>query len=228
MSRNGTGAARGAVLLELLEKRGAQPWTQQVVTVQYPKGRTIYAPGDTGDTLYVVRRGTVRLYRLSPDGREVTLTLLAAGDVFGELGLSASGGHSAFVEAVEDTEVALLTPRACHELITRHPEVAFELIGNLSLRLQRAEDLIEDLVSRDVAGRVARTLLHLAGTFGRDAERGTVINLRLPYQEIANLVGSTRETVTRAISQMQQNEWVRLEKGHLLILDRPALESLAA
>ncbi len=198
-------------------------WAHHMTRVRYPKGKIIFQPGDEPEALYLIHAGYVRLYRLSPEGREVTLGLLGDRDLFGELGLISGGRQTCFAEVLEQAEVSLMPQAAFQAMIRREPEIAFHFMVRVSERLHHAEDLIEDLVHRDVAARVARTLLQLAESFGRRSQLGIVIDLRLPYQEIANMVGSTRETVTRAISQMQQNEWVRLEGGRLHLMDREAL-----
>ncbi|MDQ4077132.1 MAG: Crp/Fnr family transcriptional regulator [Chloroflexota bacterium] len=198
-------------------------WARQLTRLTYPKGKIIFQPGDRGESLYLLHNGYVRVYRLSPDGREVTLGLLGKKDVLGELALVSGSWQTAFAEVMEDTEISLLPWTAFQEMMRREPEVAYRIMVRMSERLHQAEDLIEDLVNRDVASRVARILLQLAEQFGRASQLGIVIDLRLPYQEIANMVGSTRETVTRAISHMQQNNWVRLEGGRLHLLDSNAL-----
>lgn len=206
----------------------ASPWVGHLTRVTYPRGKILYQPGDAGDSLYLIHRGYVRTYRLSPEGREITFGLLGTKDVVGEMAVISGGRHNAFAEVLEDVELTIV-PRATFEtILQRQPEVAYRLMVQISQRLTQAENLIEDLVNRDVASRVARTLLQLGDTFGRKSARGTIIDLRLPYQEIANMVGSTRETVTRAISLMQQNNWVRLEAGRLHLLDSHALALLSA
>lgn len=196
--------------------------------VTYPKGRLLHQPGDSAQTLYLVHRGHVRIYRLAPDGREVTYALLGAGETVGETAMVSSSGHTSFAEVIGEAELTPMARTLFESLMQRHPEVAHSVMMTFSQRLRRAEDLVDDLVNRDVSSRVARTLLDLATNHGRQAPKSVIIDLHIPYQEIANMVGSTRETVTRAISQMQQNQWVRFQGGQLHLLDRDALTLLAA
>lgn len=202
-------------------------WARYLTRVSYPKGKIVYQPEDKGECLYLIHKGYARTYRLSPEGREVTFGLFGPGEMFGELALIVGTWHSAFAVMMEDAELYLLPRSAFEQMISRQPEIAYGLMIRVSERLRQAEDLIEDLVNRDVTARVARTLLQLADSFGRASEHGVVIDLRIPYQEIANMVGSTRETVTRSISQMQQNNWVRLQGGRLHLLDSDALSLLS-
>lgn len=203
-------------------------WSRHLTRVQYGKGKILYQPGDTSKYVYLIHSGYVRTYRLSPEGREVTFGLLGEGNVFGELALISNSPQSSFAEVMEEAEISLLPRQTFEDMLRRRPDMAYNVMVRISERLHQAEDLIEDLVNRDVTSRVARTLLQLAERFGRRQQSGaTVIDLRLPYQEIANMVGSTRETVTRAISQMQQNNWVRLESGRLHLMDRDALSLLS-
>ncbi len=219
---NKVAALRDMTLYEMIMEAGGE-WSRHLTRVSYPKGKIVFQPGDGGELLYLIHSGYVRVYRLSPEGREMTLGLLGEKDTLGELALVSGSWQTAFAEVLEDVEMSLLPRTLFQEIIRREPEMTYQLMVRLSERLHNAENLIEDLVNRDVASRVARTLLQLAGNFGRESTLGTVIDLRLPYQEIANMVGSTRETVTRAISQMQQKEWVRLEGGRLHLLNRDAL-----
>jgi CRP-like cAMP-binding protein len=203
-------------------------WNRKLTRVQYGKGKIVYQPGDPAKYLYLIHSGHVRNYRLSPEGREVTFGLLGSGNIFGELALISNAPQSAFAEIMDEAEISLLPRTDFEEMLRRRPDVAYNVMVRISERLHQAEDLIEDLVNRDVTSRVARTLLQLADRFGRPQHSGNlVIDLRLAYQEIANMVGSTRETVTRAISQMQQNNWVRLESGRLHLMDREALALLS-
>lgn len=203
-------------------------WNRHLTRVQYGKGKIVYQPGDSAKYLYLIHSGYIRTYRLSPEGREVTFGLLGGGNIFGELALISATPQSSFAEVMDEAEISLLPRDIFEEMLRRRPDVAYNVMVRISERLHQAEDLIEDLVNRDVTSRVARTLLHLADRFGRTHQSGDMmIDLRLPYQEIANMVGSTRETVTRAISQMQQNQWVRLESGRLHLMDREALALLS-
>lgn len=218
---------RDLSLFDLIVEPGGE-WNHHLTRVQYGKGKIVYQSGDAAKYLYLIHSGYVRTYRLSPEGREVTFGLLGAGNIFGELALISNVPQSSFAEIMNEVEISLL-PRADFEaMLRRRPDVAYNVMVRISERLNQAEDLIEDLVNRDVTSRVARTLLQLADRFGRTQNGGDMmIDLRLPYQEIANMVGSTRETVTRAISQMQQNHWVRLESGRLYLMNREALVLLS-
>ncbi len=218
---------RDLSLFDLVMEPGGE-WSRHLTRVQYGKGKIVYQPGDNAKYLYLIHSGYVRTYRLSPEGREVTFGLLGAGNIFGELALISSAPQSSFAEIMDEAEISLLPRADFEEMLRRRPDVAYNVMVRISERLHQAEDLIEDLVNRDVTSRVARTLLQLADRFGRTQVSGAMmIDLRLPYQEIANMVGSTRETVTRAISQMQQNQWVRLESGRLHLVDREALALLS-
>lgn len=205
----------------------AGEWNRHLTRVPYSKGKILYQPGDPAKYLYLIHSGYVRNYRLSPEGREVTFGLLGEGNLFGELAIISNSAQSSFAEVMEEAEVSLLPRNIFEDMVRRRPDVAYNIMVRISERLHQAEDLIEDLVNRDVTSRVARVLIQLADRFGRKQRAATVIDLRLPYQEIANMVGSTRETVTRAISQMQQNNWVRLESGRLHLIDRDALTLLS-
>lgn len=167
---------------------------------QYRAGTTIFHRDDAGTTLHIIGRGLVKLLLPSPEGREVTVTLLGAGDFFGELALLDSGPRSASAVALEATETATLDRESFAALLDAHPPVALGLLGALGERLRRADELISDLLFLDLPGRLAKQLLALADERGSATPHGIRIDLRLSQSELAALVGATRESVNRCLN----------------------------
>ena len=188
----------------------------------YPKGSVILFEDDPGDSLFVVRDGRVKVVLIGEDGREVILGVLGVGEYFGELSLIDDRPRSAHVIAMEDSNLLVLRREDFRKRVESSPSVAWSLLTELSRRLRRADDKIGGLVLLDVPGRIARLLLDLAEESGTNA-----IEKTLTHQTIAQMIGASRETVSRAMKDFQDAGWITVERRRIAIADRPALEQRA-
>src|SRR5438094_658234 len=189
---------------------------------QYPKGSVIVFEDDPGDALFVVREGRVKVVLVSEDGREVILGVLGVGEHFGELSLIDEQPRSAHVIAMEDANLIVLRREDFRKRVEENPSVAWSLLTELSRRLRRADDKIGGLVLLDVPGRIARLLLDLAEESGTNA-----IEKSLTHQTIAQMIGASRETVSRAMKDFQDAGWITVERRRIALADRAALEQRA-
>lgn len=210
---------RTAPLFRELTTEAAEALLTSMREVQLPRGDILFEEGDTGDAVYVVLEGKVKLGRTAPDGRENLLAILGPGQMFGELSLFDPGPRSATVSAVTDTVLLTLSHEGLLEWITGRPEVARGLLAQLAGRLRRANDIVSDLVFADVPGRVAKSLLDLSRRFGAPAEGGIRVAHDLTQEELAQLVGASRETVNKALADFSSRGWIRLEQRSVVILD---------
>ena len=183
------------------------------------RGEVIFHEDDDGDRLYVVLDGKVKIYRTSPDGRENMLAVLGPGDMFGELSLFDPGPRSATVTAVTDATFSSLSHEDLLRWLEGRPVVARGLLAQLAGRLRKANDVVADLVFSDVPGRVAKALLDLADRFGRTADDGVHVHHDLTQEELAQLVGASRETVNKALADFASRGWLRLEPRSVVIMD---------
>jgi len=197
------------------------------VEVQLGRGEVLFREGDTGDRVYVVIDGKVKLGRTSSDGRENLLALLGPGQMFGELSLFDPGPRSATVTAVTDTVLLSLANEDMLTWLTGRPEVARGLLLQLGQRLRRSNDTLADLVFSDVPGRVAKALLDLSTRFGVPSEEGVRVVHDLTQEELAQLVGASRETVNKALADFAGRGWLRLEQRSVVILDLERLRRRA-
>jgi CRP/FNR family transcriptional regulator, cyclic AMP receptor protein len=188
----------------------------------YPKGSVILFEDDPGDSLFVVRDGRVKVVLIGEDGREVILGVLGVGEYFGELSLIDDRPRSAHVIAMEDSNLLVLRREDFRKRVESSPSVAWSLLTELSRRLRRADDKIGGLVLLDVPGRIARLLLDLAEESGTNA-----IEKTLTHQTIAQMIGASRETVSRAMKDFQDAGWITVERRRIAIADRAALEQRA-
>ncbi|MBV8355165.1 MAG: Crp/Fnr family transcriptional regulator, partial [Candidatus Eremiobacteraeota bacterium] len=168
-------------------------------TVLYPAKTAIFEQGDPTRLVYLVKKGKVRIARLTPDGKEVTVALLGAGDIFGEETLFAQGERTTIATTLEETLICTARAEDLFELLSKDPELALNVAKIVHDRLMTASATIEDLAYARVADRLLHLFERLAGEHGVRVEDGTRIDVRLTHADIASLIGSTRETVTLEI-----------------------------
>src|ERR671917_2507111 len=197
----------------------------------------IFTPGDPDDQLYFLLSGTVRLYKIYGDYKEATTALLKDGGVFGKLSLVEGRWQDVFAEAVTDVRVAGVRKASLTEVIRRRPEFAIKLFSSFSERLRQSDEVIESLLEREVSRRLATLLLNLAERFGEEAEedssRGreevlgggssTVVDVRLTHQELASMVASTREAVSKVMSAFQREGFIEIENRRIVLVNKEAL-----
>lgn len=188
----------------------------------YPKGSVILFEDDPGDALYVVLRGMVKVVLIGEDGREVILSILKEGDCFGEMALIDDEPRSAHVIAMEDSDLLVLRREDFHQRLKDTPSMALGLLRTLSRRLREADDKIGGLVLLDVPGRVAKLLLRLA-----DEHDGMHITRRVTHHTMAQMVGSSRETVSRTMRDFVEHGLIEVSRKMITIRNRAALEAAA-
>jgi CRP/FNR family cyclic AMP-dependent transcriptional regulator len=188
----------------------------------YPRNSVIVFEKDPGDAMYVVASGQVKVVLAGEDGREVILSVLGDGDFFGEMALIDDLPRSAHVIAMEDSRLIVLYRDDFHRCLESAPRIALGLLRALSRRLRRADDKIGGLVLLDVPGRIARLLIELA-----DQGNGSVISRSITHNTIAQMVGSSRETVSRTIRDLANRGLVTVTRKTIEISDRSGLEAAA-
>jgi CRP-like cAMP-binding protein len=187
--------------------------------IELARGQTLFSEGDPGSHLYVVTAGKVKLGRTAPDGRENLLAIMGPGEMFGELSLFDPGPRTATATAVTDTRLSGLDHADLQPWLTGRPEVAGQLLAALARRLRRTNEAMADLVFSDVPGRVAKALLDLARRFGVAAEDGVRVTHDLTQEELAQLVGASRETVNKALADFASRGFLRLEGRAVVLLE---------
>ncbi len=175
----------------------------------YAAGTAIIREAEPGDLFFVILRGEVKVSVDSPDGREVVLSHLQAGDFFGEMALFGGEGRSASVTATSECELVALARADFLAVLARDFSLTRKILQTLSSRLRKANDVIESMALLDVGGRLARYLLRLADESGQPPVDGYFVVNRPTHQEIANSIGATRETVTRMLKQFEDRKLIR-------------------
>ncbi len=187
----------------------------------------IFTEGDSGGELHVILTGKVKISRAAADGRENLLAVLGPGDLFGELSLFNPGPRTATATAITDVQLATFSHDDLRPVIIEQPEVAAELLRALAERLRQTNDAMADLVFTDVPGRVAKALLSLAERFGETDPDGVRVHHDLTQEELAQLVGASRETVNKALSDFAGRGWLRVDARSVVLLDLERLRRRA-
>jgi CRP/FNR family transcriptional regulator len=182
----------------------------------------IYAPGDPDGQLHFLLEGMVRLYKIYGQYKEATVALLAEGNVFGELGLEERSCQNAFAETVTDARVAVVRKSVLNEVIKRRPEFALKLFSAFSERLRQSDETIESLLDREVSARLATLLSHLGERFGEPEGSATIIKVRLTHQDLANMIFSTREAVSKEMSEFQRTGLIEMRDRRISVNLQPA------
>ncbi len=190
-----------------------------------PRGSLILTQGDEGETLFLIRSGQVKVAVVAEDGREVILSVLGAGSFFGEMALIDDEPRSAHVIAMEESVLLALRREDFRSQLARSPELGIALLRELSRRLRRADDTIASLMLLDVNGRVAHLLLELAREEAGDT--GITIARRLTHASIGQMVGASRETVSRTMRNLVLRNVIGVTRKEITLLDLPALRLAA-
>jgi CRP-like cAMP-binding protein len=213
------GDGRGTGPQRDLDPDAAEALAKEMETIEARKGEIVFNEGEPGDSLYIVLSGKLKVGRRAGDGRQNLIAVMGPSDMVGELSLFDPGPRTATATAVVDTRLARLRKQALRPWLTNRPEIAEQLLRVLARRLRRTNDALADLIFTDVPGRVAKNLLQMAGRFGtRD---GGVLRVThdLTQEELAQLVGASRETVNKALADFASRGWLRLDGKSVIILD---------
>jgi CRP-like cAMP-binding protein len=190
---------------------------------QFRQGESIFQQGDPGRSLYMVEAGQVRIYVQDKDGQETSVILCGPGDLFGELALIDGLPRSASAVVMEDTVLLTLDHDRFREQMRRHPQVALNLMKALSVRVRYSTQQVENLTLLDIPRRLARKLLELAEDHGEPQAEGVHITLALNQSDLASLIGTTRESVNKAMSAFRREGLIRTELNHIILLAPDAL-----
>ena len=215
---------RKAPLFAALDDDAAGALMESMTTSHLERGDILFREGDQGDRLYVIGEGKIKLGRTSVDGRENLLAILGPGEMFGELALFDPGSRTATATAVAETHLIALGHEDLSLFLLGRPAVAATLLAALARRLRRTNETLADLVFTDVPGRVAKALLDLSNRFGRPSEDGILVAHDLTQEELAQLVGASRETVNKALADFATRGWIKLEARAVVLTDVERLQ----
>jgi CRP-like cAMP-binding protein len=209
-------------LLRLLEEMGIATADRT-----YGPGDAVYREGEYGDALYILVSGVMKLFRPYSGSKEATLRLLKSWDIFGHLAFAGEARQRAYAEAVTDCVVTKVPKIFVERAVRQEPRVAFKIMTLLELRLVQYEELVKCLLPRETEVRLANLLPLLAQKFGDRRDGVVTIDLRLTHQDLAAMVASTRESVTKVLNEMRGRDLIQVEAGRITLKDWRALAELS-
>lgn len=215
---------RTAPMFSSLDPEAAAALRTSMTPITVHKGQQLFHEGDPGERMFIITEGKMKLGHTAPDGRESLLAILGPNELLGELSLFDPGPRTATATALTEVQLLALHHTALRPWLAGRPEVAEALLQALAQRLRRTNDQMADLVFSDVPGRVAKTLLELSDKFGQEFPDGTHVTHDMTQEELAQLVGASRETVNKALAEFAGRGWVRLESRSVVIVDAERLE----
>ncbi len=184
------------------------------------RGTVFFTPEETGEVLFLLKRGRVSLYRVTEEGKKLVTATVEPGYVFGEMTLIGQGMNGAFAEAAEDSTICVLSRSDLERIIRDHPEVGLRLLEGMARRLTDAEERLADVAYKSVPARIATTLVRLAGP-----DNNVV---KLSHQDIADMVGTYRETTTRILNEMRAEGLIDLKRMQISVVDTERLAARAS
>lgn len=188
--------------------------------MSYPKGHTLFSAGDLADRIYLVEDGYVKIYRIASDGRRVTVgSIRSPGELMGLAETLYHGERTCFAGAINDVKAIVVRKSRFEELLETEPQLAIKVARQLGARMRDAEALIHELVCWQVPGRLALLLLKVSELTGVETEKGIKIDLRLTHEEMANMIGTSRQTVTSTLNTFKQEHSIMIEGRDLYITD---------
>ncbi|MDA0999977.1 MAG: Crp/Fnr family transcriptional regulator [bacterium] len=192
---------------------------------RYEKDQIIFHKDDPGSMLYIILSGKVKITLPSPEGENVIVAILSTGDFFGELSLFDGESRSATATATEISEILTLDQKEFIHYISENPKVSINILAELSRRLRRTDELLSDAAFCSLGARLAKRILELSERYGEKiSPKSTRLNLKLKQQDLADMVGATRESVNKMLRDFRSKEIIDFQKGIITILDRDALE----
>lgn len=184
-------------------------------------GKIFYMPEDSGEILFLLKKGQVQIYRLAPNGKKLVVATLGPGAIFGEMSLVGQGMHNTFAEAVDDCLLCVMSRADVERLMRDKPDVAFRFLETMGYRVSALEEHLEDIAFKSIPARLAGLLLRLAGEQGSDDLRG------FTHQDLSEMLGTYRETITQTLNEFKAQGVIAIGRKRITLKDKDRLEALA-
>lgn len=204
-----------------LSERDRMELDRMTTITSVPRGRVFYQPEDVSEVLFLIKEGRVQLYRISPEGKKLVIATLGPGTIFGEMALLGQQMHNTFAEALDDCLILVMSRADLERLILNKPSVGLRMLEITGRRLSDAEARLQDMAFKGIPARLASLLLRLA------AERNTNDILGLTHQDLAETIGTYRETATQVLNELKAQGLIEIGRKRITILDPERLARVA-
>jgi CRP-like cAMP-binding protein len=204
-----------------LSPREMQELNRIITMSTVPRGRVFYRPEEPGEVLFILKEGRVQLYRISPEGKKLVITTLGPHTLFGEMALLGTKMHNTFAEAIDDCLICVMSRTDLERLILNKPQVALRILEVTGKRLREAEERLENMAFKGIPARLASLLLRLAEEQGNDEIAG------LTHQDLAESVGTYRETATQVLNDLKAQGLIEIGRKRIKVLERDRLAEIA-
>jgi CRP/FNR family transcriptional regulator len=195
---------------------------------RYPKGTLIFSEGEEAEGFFVLISGRVKVYKLSPEGKEQILHIISPGETFAEAALFAGSTYPAFAESLTETRVLFFSKEGVLNHIRKNPQISLNMIAGLSQWLRKFVDLVEELSLKDVTARLSKYLIDLSTSSGRSSTGGIECELNITKSQLASQLGTISETLSRALGKLRDMRIITVEGKKITILQKEALEGIAS
>ena len=193
-------------------------------STQFKKDSYIFQAGTIDNNIYVLKKGLVKLFRLSPAGRELMQWFIFPGEIFGLAEIPAPGYRTVYAQCCEDSEIKILSQKKFKQSLVNSPGLAIQVIEQLSTRLKVVGDTLLNFTSDDVKSRIIKLLLRLSMRFGVECKDGTLLNVTLTHKELADMVGTCRQTMTTILNQLKKENLIKLQDRKIVVSSLTTLE----
>jgi len=195
-------------------------------STHFKKDSFIFQAGTTDNNIYILKKGLIKLFRLSPEGRELMQWFIFPEEIFGLAEFPALGHRSVYAQCCEDSEVAVLSQNKFKQFLITSPELAIQVIEQLSTRLKIVGDTLLNITSDDVRSRIIKLLLRLSMRFGKECKEGVLLDVHLTHKELADMVGTCRQTMTTILSQLKKENHIKLQGRKIVVPSIIVLEQM--
>lgn len=184
-------------------------------------GKIFYMPEDTGEVLFLLKKGRVQLYRIAPNGKKIIVATLGPGAIFGEMSLVGQGMHNTFAEAVDECVLCVMSRSDVERLVRQKPEVAFRFVEAMGTRLTQLEEQLENIAFKSIPARLSNLLLELA-----NSPNGTVV-AGYTHQDFSEMLGTYRETITQTLNDFKADGLIEIGRKKVVLRNKNRLQTLA-
>ena len=192
----------------------------------FPRKSPIYLPADEARSVYLLAKGRAKICHLTPEGKQSILAFIEPGELFGELAILDSGAREEYAEAIEVSTVVMIPGDEIQRLMADLPELSFGITKMIGMRRRRIERRLKNLLFLSNRERLTHLLLELAEQYGKSTSDGIQLGIKLSHQDLASVIGSTRETVTVVLGEMQSEKLLKIGRRNILLLDPTRLAAI--